>query len=374
MHFSYDFTLERGSVAHAGAGELWLSFADGAPRLDVIETNHAVYLAVSCYYNVLYIVRSSPRGSMDLERPDIPSLTRAQVPRLRISGVAKSQRFGKGEITVVVDGGEMMMYSLFKLQVMDGGKVQCLKYPFPDAGGRTEAPRLARLRRRRQEFSAGMKRMSETAEQSLDVRWTNRSSLRVVINAEDQIETIKLQRGSCTVKNVMLRAFQDDASTDMGSVFEPPRSDCALASDVSDPAAELQLGPHKSAALADILLLLSARATEDSLDWPQPFVALMALMVPGDVAVLIEDPAPPNFAALGGIAFRYSSMVFSLAKSMKFDDPALDIDQSGEHSSDGTMLIDLQDRSFRLHEGAASTKVQDSSKGGAVEAGCSSLH
>lgn len=101
-------------------------------------------------------------------------------------------------------------------------------------------------------------------------------------------------------------------------------------------------GPHeKSSALKDLLLVLADRAHSGG-DWPRIFLVLCALAVPGDVAVMIEDPQPPDLNQLHALAFDYTAMV--VTRGMR-------------HSSAGSIWLDLDARAFKLRGEAKETKL-----------------
>jgi len=141
--------------------------------------------------------------------------------------------------------------------------------------------------------------------------------------------------------------------------FEPPDAKCRKASMVKDPLAKVELRPphQKSSALNDMLLLMAAYSEESGGVWPKLFLLLMACTVPGDVAVLIEDPVPPHPENLKGVSFDYKVQMMRLGGDVSFNDPAPDISGHVDHSSDGSIWLSLDKRAFRLRDYQRETKV-----------------
>jgi len=297
MHVHYNFTLNRQDMHREGSGELWLSFHHGTPRM-------------------------------------------------RLKGAARSPRFGDGEITIVVDSGTRTMHVLFKLGALH--EAQCIQYPFPRIEDNLD--RMKRLRWRMKQVvnwqkieAHGVKPFSKT----LQVNWTK--SITLEFNIEDmQVSGVDLWKGSRKIKTIRINGLPErgtDIPQGAKGVFNPPSVHCSPAEDVVKPPARVELTPphRKSSALNDLLLVLGDRAASGREgDWPQLFIMLSAITVPGDVAVMIKDPDPPHPERLGGVAFDYTAEVMS---------------RGVRHNSGGSIWLNLAERSFRLRGEAKETKV-----------------
>jgi len=296
LHAHYKFSLSRQNMHREGIGELWLSFAGGAPRL-------------------------------------------------RLRGTARSPRFGEGEITIVVDSGTETMYALFKLGELH--EAQCVRYPFPKPADNVE--RLRKLRWRRTQVMKWIEEESAhwgEGAQLLTLNWTRSYVLEFLLGKNGtKVAGVDLRQGRRVVKTVRLVGAPEeytDVPQDAAGAFDPPSESCSPADEVGDALARVELKPphRKSSALNDLLLTLADKAQGG--DWPQLFIMLSTITVPGDVAVMIEDPEPPHPEALGGVAFDYTADVMS---------------RGVKHTSEGSIWLNLAERAFRLRGEAKQTKV-----------------
>lgn len=292
MHVHYSFNLQRLNMHREGTGELFLSFQDGNPRM-------------------------------------------------RLKGAARSPRFGDGEITIVVDSSVKTMYVLFKLEELH--EAQCVQYPFPRIKDR--GARMDRLRWRKEQVMKWQSIQAQNtviAPKMLQVNWTKSNKLEFLFGQNNEVAGVDLVKGSRVVKTIRIQgAPEEKGKEDLDSIFGPPAPHCTPASDVVNPPARVELIPphRKSSALNDFLLVL---ADDSPGGWPQLFVVLSAITVPGDVAVMIEDPEPPNHKDLPGLAFDYTAEVVS---------------RGVRHTSSGSIWLNLREKSFRLRGEAKETKV-----------------
>jgi len=264
------------------------------------------------------------------------------IPRMRLQGSARSPRFGDGEITIVVDSGTDSMYVLFKLGELH--EAQCVVYAFPRI--EDNAARMERLRWRRDQvmkWQSIQAKHQHSAPELFQVNWTKSNILEFMFGKDMQVEGVDLLKGSRLVKSMRIQGVTDPEDTAEGteSLLSLPSEHCTPVSDVVNPPARVELTPphRKSSALNDLLLMLG---DESPRGWPQLFIMLSALTVPGDVAVMIEDPEPPRPENLAGLAFDYTAQVVS---------------RGVRHTSAGSIWLNLDRRSFRLRGEAKETKV-----------------
>lgn len=301
IHVRYEFTLTRQNMRRQGVGELWVSF-------DPSE---------------------GPTGGL---------------PKIRLRGAAHSPRFGAGEITVVVDPKTKLLHALFKLGELH--EAQCVTYAFPRIEASGNAKRLELMRWRRDQVRRWENVGSSTGWKELSpVNWTKSTVLAFDLSSDGKsVQGLTLRKGSHAVKTVQL-VDGSSAAGDLapGGLFDPPAPTCAFEKNVDDPMAHLQLKPphRRSSALNDLLLtLVDHEANSEA--WPRLFLVLCTLAIPGDVAVMIEDPKPPSPGKFGTVFFDYTAEVIS---------------HGIKHTSEGSIWLNAVERAFRLRGEAAKTKV-----------------
>lgn len=309
-HAEYEFSLRRDGSERRGQGEMWLLFREGGG------------------------------------------------PRFRVRGEAESQRFGHGEITLVVDTDSKMLYAYFKLDRLH--ESQCIKYPFPDP-----AKQIGRMKflRGRKNLVMQWKRheqallSKESDPPLLEVNWTKSKTLKWNLDASSKHVTgFEMRHGSDgrVFKSVELHHVSRGVSSpaqggeEIPKLFEAPADDCRLDESVPEAQrlAEVELRPphQKSSALNDLLLALQDHKSGDK--WEQLFLALSVMTVPGDVSVLIEDPIPPDLSKMHHVRFDYRASL---------------VQGGQQHTSEGSIWLKLLDkqRAFRLTGRAQGTKVGD---------------
>lgn len=308
VHLGYEFSLMRPNMRRQGKGELWISFASKSPRI-------------------------------------------------RLQGVASSPRFGEGQITLLIDASTHELYATFKLSALHDS--QCLIYPFPNP--QEADSRMQRLRWRLKQMRQWQEFSSQHWEPGLEVpilNWTKSYNVDFLLSENSmELTGIDLRHGDRVAKTVRLDTLSKDAAAgplDAQSVFLPPAG-CKPAGQVEDPMAVLQIVPpyQKSSALNDLLLVLADHRSH----WPQVFVVLTTIMLPGDVAVLIEDPQPPHLEKLGAVSFDYEADIFQTGIPLAFHANGGKTKTSDRHTSAGSIAVNLQQKQFRLTGEAKSTKV-----------------
>ena len=194
----------------------------------------------------------------------------------------------------------------------------------------------------------------------MSFNWTEAYQLELLLSAEREqrhVHGVKLRRGEHVVKTLQLSQGSEDPET-KEDAFLLPSKPCREAEDVTEPVGKVELMPphRRSSALNDFLLVLADNANSlsarEGRPWDHVFMLLSAISVPGDVAVMIEDPEPPSFEALGSMGFSYTATVYRLGKLRDFD-----TGDDEKHSSEGSVWLDPASRSFRLSGEAKSTKV-----------------
>ncbi|CAK0846997.1 unnamed protein product [Prorocentrum cordatum] len=323
-HANYTFSLRRDSVERKGKGEVWLLF------------------------------------------------DKSKGPRFRIRGEAESQRFGHGEITLVVDTDQKMLYAHFKLdRSMDRlHESQCVKYRFPEPAKNAE--RMKFLRKRKERVMEWKKHeeallSKESDPPLLEVNWTKSYSLKWSLDKiggnSKKVTGFEMRSpDGRAVKSVELKHVLPGHSAapklDRETLFVAPADDCRLDESIPDAQrlAEVELLPphQKSSALNDLLLALQDHEKGDK--WEQLFIALSVITVPGDVSVLIEDPVPPDLSNMHNVRFNYRASLV----------------QGGQgHTSEGSVWLGLggEHRRFRLSGEAMGTKVGDLTMDLVAEAG-----
>lgn len=297
VHTHYTFNLERANMKRQGLGEFWLKFD---PQTDL--------------------------------------------PHIRMKGAAHSPRFGDGEITIVIDPKNQVLHALFALGELH--EAECVTYPFPRSGSlnHKNTRRFERMVWRKDQVVEWMKKddsLVGKADKLLSVHWTKKSVLEFdLVNGGRTVQGVRFRKGGRTTKYVQ---FQDLPDSAVGGLFEPPAPNCRMQEEVPNSLAHLELTPphRQSSALNDLLLVLSGHPQTGG-KWPRLFLVFSALAVPGDVAVMIEDPVPPNPGKVGAVAFDYTSAVIS---------------RGVKHHSEGSIWMNPSERAFRLRGEAKKTKV-----------------
>jgi len=337
VHLDYYFALLRRDMHRQGKGQLWLAFEHG-------------------------------------------------VPKVRLRGLATSPRFGDGEIILVIDAKRQQMYATFRLSTLHDG--QCLIYNFPKP--QDNPGLMRRLRWRKEQVSRWQKAEAQrwrdadaphkpldgtasgdaaTAAGLLSVNWTKSYKLEFLLgHGGMELKGVDIRdTGGRVVKNVRLddplqsgRRAPDGPQDGADEGIFAVAPTCVPASETKDPTAKVELIPpfKRSSALNDLLLVLADHAQGG--EWSRLFMVLSIITVPGDVAVMIEDPNPPRLDRLHGISFDYKATVYRLGmgKSLEFNDPAADMDKEDDtHTSDGSIWLDLEARKFRLSGESDGTKV-----------------
>jgi len=305
VHTRYEFTLNRRDMKRQGAGEVWLSFAK-------------------------------------------------TLPRMRWRGAARSPKFGDGQITVVIDPEKRVMYTLFQLP--DLREKQCLIYPFPVLNRTDNALRLALVESRKEraklwesDFQALEAGDVSKLVSMMRLQWSNNTSVEFELAPGGQaVSSMRIMRGSRAVKTINFPdgglGSKGESNFDDEETFGPPSPDCRPVGQVDYPSAllELQLPHRRSSALNDLLLVLMDMEANPK-NWPRIFLLLCALMVPGDVAVMIEDPRPPDLGSLQAVSFRYTAAVVGR--------------DGARHASGGAIWLDLPTRVLHLRGEARGTEV-----------------
>lgn len=300
VHTHYTFNLERANMKRQGTGEFWLRFDPANDGL----------------------------------------------PHLRLRGAAHSPRFGEGDITIVVDPKKKVLHALFALGELH--EAQCVTYPFPSPSDPGNSKRIELMSWRKEQIIEWMTKDAAKVGKTDDllaVKWTAESKMEFSLtNGGKTVEGLRFSKGGKTTKYVQL---QDLPDTSVGGLFDPPAQNCQHVGDVTQSLAHLELKPphRQSSALNDFLLVLSGHPATGG-KWPRLFLVLCALAVPGDVAVMIEDPVPPNPGKVGAIAFDYTAAVFSNIGG-----------EAHQAKSEGSIWVDPAQRAFRLRGEAKKTKV-----------------
>ncbi|CAK9019661.1 unnamed protein product [Durusdinium trenchii] len=299
MHISYEYQLHRTNMPRQGQGDLWVNLQSA--------------------------------------------------PRVRLWGIAHSPKFGKGTITILLDSGSKTMYARIQLDQLK--QDQCLKYPFPARTGEVEQQRLKTLRKRHHDIQTLVHREETsyvTGKATQLLPWTDRYKLGVVQkHNSDKLIGITLRQGDRVVKEVDF--IETDAAHDVPSsdeVFQPPESDtvkCLKPQEYKELIGTLDLTPphQRSSALNDLLLMLSSENPVQ--EWGFATLLFQSFLLPGDIAVMLENPEPPNIERWHHIAFDYSAVTASHAGHVS--------------RSEGTMWINMEKRAFRLNGNAKNTKV-----------------
>ncbi|CAJ1337575.1 unnamed protein product [Effrenium voratum] len=300
MHVAYDYQLHRASMPRSGEGDLWISWE-------------------------------------------------AQ-PVVRLRGVATSPKFGRGVITLVLDAGKKAMYARIELENLHMD--QCLMYPFPDGTAEVDRARLATLKRRHDEFGTWEHEEEHdyhTGKTTHLLPWTARYRMGFVThNSSERMMGVMLRDGKRVVKKVEFQRPPEHSlhvpEAERG-MFQPPSSKCQLPEEFVHDMGQVDLRPphQRSSALNDLLLIMSS---DDPIkEWSQEFFLVACMLLPGDVAIMLEDPEPPNIERLHHIAFDYSAVSTAAGGNVS--------------RSQGAIWIDMENRAFRLNGNAKNTKVGD---------------
>eukprot|EP00933_Yihiella_yeosuensis_P014901 TRINITY_DN13150_c0_g1_i1.p1 TRINITY_DN13150_c0_g1~~TRINITY_DN13150_c0_g1_i1.p1 ORF type:complete len:1111 (-),score=170.43 TRINITY_DN13150_c0_g1_i1:330-3662(-) len=313
VHTHYQFELNRRGMHRRGQGELWMSFQDGKARV-------------------------------------------------RLRGIAESPRFGKGYITIVLDSVTQSMF--VRVELLDTHEDQCVRYPFPESHSgdyrheTLEWRKLQVLEWQIGEILESIKDVDGEHDERfrdgklLPMNWTRSSRLEFLVSQDGKdVLGLNIRKNKRIVKKVRLRGIPEVAKTaPQGSdlLWMPPESGCKLESELKDEIAKLDLKPphRKSSALNDLLIMLSKKDPNPVKFWSRMYLTVNALTLPGDIAVMLDDPEPPHPERLGTIMFDYVATV-------------ADRGPIAAHKSEGTMWLNTQDQVFRLKGGAKGTKVGD---------------
>jgi len=300
IHTQYEFQLNRPGMPRSGEGELWLSFEDG-------------------------------------------------LPRIRLEGIAHSPKFGRGSIKLFLDSATKYMYA--QVDLKDMHEHQCIKYPFPDPEDPQNSARLQTLNWRKEQVNQWQTRESKQwGEQSemASVNWTKSYTLGFMTSKDSrEVLGVKLHQGERVVKSVHLMGTPDRADhvpEEARKEFIPP-ADCRLPAMEGEHFATLNLKPphQQSSALNDLLLMLTS--SEPVVQWSQLYLILSSIILPGDVAVILENPEPPAIDLWERLAFDYKATTAGPMHHVS--------------TSRGSIWVDLEERAFRLNGHAKGTKVGD---------------
>jgi len=257
--------------------------------------------------------------------------------KVRLLGLAHSSRFGDGEIVLTADSKSRFLYASFNLKDMD--KKQCVKYPFPKL--EDNMMRLQKLQWRKGQVDRWLSTASsQKGIKMIQLRWSPKNNLEVHLDGTGEVDSIELKRGARVLKTVTVSpGFEALAQMppDAAHLFAE-ETNCTLASEVDHPVAEVefQMAYHKSSALKDLLLVMSLPGVT------RFFTLLSAISVPGDVAVMIDNPESPDFSKIGAVAFDYIANVTSMGTN---------------HHSEGSIWVDPNNRIFRLRGEAKHSKI-----------------
>jgi hypothetical protein len=242
---------------------------------------------------------------------------------------AHSEVTGNTQISMFIDPKSKRLYLDFNVETMH--KRSCLWFGFPSPAYFPK--REALIRKRMAQVSAWH------GNGPLKVNWTKSTTLELRYETDQSFSGISLKHGNVVVKSFEVLADVEQASEPPDRhIFAPPGPDCRDARDVAENdlvATVLLRPPHqRSSVLNDLLLVLQTKGL------PEDFIALSAMSLPGDTAIFVEDPAPPRFDTYAGISFTYSAEVFR---------------QKRAHKSNGSMWLDLKERSFHIYGKATHT-------------------
>eukprot|EP00929_Paragymnodinium_shiwhaense_P082575 TRINITY_DN4355_c0_g1_i1.p1 TRINITY_DN4355_c0_g1~~TRINITY_DN4355_c0_g1_i1.p1 ORF type:complete len:1077 (+),score=268.25 TRINITY_DN4355_c0_g1_i1:129-3359(+) len=295
VNFKYKFMMNRAGMVRSGVGEVWLNFLlKGADRF----------------------------------------------MQMRLQGEATSPEFGKGDITIIVDGANKAVYSVFHFEKLH--EEQCVKYPFPDV--KNYAPKMAKLKKRsdqvghRQDMHAKLL----SSAKAFKTQWTGRKTLQLDLDTKGAVKNIQLNQAAKVIRKIEVVGGIHTAKTvppAAAAMFKPPLN-CHNAATEFEPIAKLKiLGPHaQSSALSDLLLVLARHDPTDT----RFFQILSVFAVPGDVAVMVEAPRPPPLQNLGAVGFDYRST---------------DTLGGVQHVSSGSVIMNVAERAFHLQGTAKATRL-----------------
>jgi len=300
-HIGYEYSLHRTTMPRSGEGDLWVNYNE-------------------------------------------------KDPKITLQGVAQSPKFGKGKITIFLDSAIKTMYVRIELEKLH--RDQCLKYPFPPGTDEAEQKRLKTLRARQEKLQKAVHEAEtdwETGKETQLLPWTDRYRLGIITkHGSSKMLGVTLRQGKRVVKRVdfiEMKVADHQPSSKFTDMLDPPSRSCLSPSEYQDVVGEIDLKPphQRSSALNDLLLMLSSR--DPVQDWTLGILLLQSALLPGDIAVMLEDPEPPRIEQWHHIAYDYTAVAAS---------------HPGHVSrSEGTMWINMEKRAFRLNGNAKNTKVGD---------------
>eukprot|EP00928_Gymnodinium_smaydae_P007655 TRINITY_DN12741_c1_g3_i1.p1 TRINITY_DN12741_c1_g3~~TRINITY_DN12741_c1_g3_i1.p1 ORF type:complete len:1126 (-),score=259.33 TRINITY_DN12741_c1_g3_i1:25-3402(-) len=260
---------------------------------------------------------------------------------VRIQGMARSPTYGKGQITVVADGKNKVLYGMFDMENLH--EVQCIKYPFPSLD--ENAARLDMLDFRAEPLghdAALHKRLFQKAK-AFQTKWSKRNDLALDLGEGGMLRSIELRRDSKIVKRIRVDGnlvADAELPPEAARLFEAPSPNCRGVGESTTEVASLQITPPsgRSSALQDMLLAMQKYQGPDS----RLFLTLSAFALPGEIAVMIDDPAPPALGEMGDLSFDYSATIHK---------------GNIHRQSNGSVWLDVQKRALHLRGEAKQTKV-----------------
>eukprot|EP00397_Hematodinium_sp_SG-2012_P003652 GEMP01003660.1.p1 GENE.GEMP01003660.1~~GEMP01003660.1.p1 ORF type:complete len:1236 (+),score=251.02 GEMP01003660.1:160-3867(+) len=230
----------------------------------------------------------------------------------RLTGKS-NPNFGKTEITVIIDGRQKVVTTYLNLE--EENESQCVIFPFPVVSD--EKKRLTNL-------SVG---------DHNNIPWVRGREIHLSWFMKN-LTGVSVSKGQAQLREYEVDSWQSEWSPD--EVLDPPflpkfdvddKWECIEVSKVNDRLARLGLRwpHHDSLALGDLIAAAS-------LNRPDLFMRA-ALALPGDLAVSIEAPNPPDFKEFDAVSFDYETSDFQVEPP---------------HVSSGTLWVDSREQLLKI--------------------------
>jgi len=229
----------------------------------------------------------------------------------RLTGYS-NPNFGKTKITIIVNGKEKLVTTHLDLE--DQNESQCIEFPFP-------------------ETPDAKKRMDKLPTGSDEnIPWVRGRELHLTWEGHN-ITHVSVVKGPKRLREYTVDSFQTEWAPD--EVLDPPflpvfdqaeEWQCVPVDRVEERLVHIGLRwPHDRLSLQDVIAAAS-------LNNPHLFIRA-ALALPGDLAVSIQAPDPPNFKDYDAISFHYEMS---------------NLGATPLHVSSGKLWLDIQQQMLKI--------------------------
>jgi len=244
---------------------------------------------------------------------------------MKMTTLVQSPRYGDGKISLVFNPKTATLYILSNFEV--SRFKDCIVQAFPK---HLDAAVLERLEERWKVIDQWA---SASTVEPLHMKWTSSKTLDLRLDQSGKLHSVSIMRGDRVVSSLTVEGPVKEGNRPPPSVREL----MSLGNRIDGCRLQRSMDGQRSSAVADFAHLMAAPRYQS-----QALLSVVAFTLPGDAAVMVNNPDAPRLDKLRGLSFDYRSTVWK---------------NGVRAQSKGSIWMDLKERAFRLMGEAEHTKM-----------------